>query len=564
VLWALGLVVPAVPIAWLVMRNHVDMPFWDDWFVTTDVLIKAKIGTLTVHDIVTQVNESRLAVPRLLFLAIGLLSDGRIHLQLVVTFLLACLISWALFQLIRRSLPAAPAPLTLGLSLMVNLVLFTPMHGENWLWASQVICFLPAACLAVAILLLGSDLGTAKKLAAGGILCTLATFSYSNGLVTWVAAAPVVIALLGWRYLAVWGGLLAVNVGVYLHGFSAPKGQMLEGILHPVRALEYFLAFLGAPLALGRLRLAQVVGVVLLSLTAILAAYLWRERKDGPLRKRVLPWVSLALYAVASATLAAAGRSAFGVEQALARRYVSFSIYLLIALVPLVAIVAQDALAKRALSGTRATAFRVTVASLAAGLLGLHVYCFVEAAPGIVWVGRMLRYGKSCLVYAKAAPDTACLTSWVLPNVDAVTRMATDLDRLGFLRPGLARTPRLQDVQGEDGPDPIGVFEGLTIAGNEVTASGWAGLPGGGRPADSIVLAQEASDGSWLPIGFWPVLGPRADVAATHGVALRESGWVYTFPASKLERRPVRVSAWSFDCETGKAYLLANVPTVSY
>jgi hypothetical protein len=140
--------------------------------------------------------------------------------------------------------------------------------------------------------------------------------------------------------------------------------------------------------------------------------------------------------------------------------------------------------------------------------------------------------------------------------------MVNDLDRLGCFRPHLVRSPRLQDLQPAVDPASVGVLEGLGAAGGKYTASGWAVLSGGSRPADSVILAQEAPDGSWVPIGFWPVLGPRPDVAQARGRALRDSGWAYTFDASRLERRPVRVSAWSFDCERGEAYQLANVVTV--
>jgi hypothetical protein len=560
-LWLVSVSGPAAIIGWLILRNHVDMPFWDDWLASSDILIKAKTGALTVHDIVTQLNESRLVVPRLLFLGIALLTDGRVAWQLLLTFLLAVFISWASFLLILRTVGSKRLSL-LGLAFLVNLLIFTPMHGENWLWGAQVICFIPVACLLGTLLVLDSGMGDTARIAVGGLLCTVATYSYANGLVTWVAAAPAVFVVLGARPLAAWAGLFALNLGSFFYGYTAPGGQMLEGVRHPIRAGEYVLAFLGAPLAVGRLRLAQAVGAALLVVSLCVAVFLWHERRDATLRRRTVPWVSLVLYVLASAALAAAGRSAFGVEQALARRYVSFSIYLLVALVLLVAIVAADAKEKSRFSRRGKSWFRLTRAGLVAGLLVLHFVCFVSGAHGIVWVGRMLRYGKSCLVFANAAPDTACLTSWVLPNAETATRMVNDLDRLGCFRPHLVRSPRLQDLQPAVDPASIGVFEGLGAAGGKLTASGWAVLPGGSRAADSVILAQEALDGSWIPIGFWPVLGARPDVAEERGRSLRESGWAYTFDASRLERRPVRVSAWSFDCERGEAYQLANVVTV--
>jgi hypothetical protein len=262
-LW-LATLTPAVLIAILIAQNAVDLPHMDDWSLSSGTLILARTGCLGWSSLIAQHNESRPLFPRLVFLTLGTLSRGDVRWQLWFNFALACAVSYCVFRLAEKTVTAAPWPL-LGLTFLANLLIFTPKQAETWLWSTYV-GLEPIACLCAALALLLSDLGGRRKLVLPGALCTVATFSYANGLSTWLVAAPLVTVVLGRRAFAWWGLGLPLNAAAYFYGYTRPghHPRLVEG-LQPVRLAHYQLAFAGSPWGIDRLSVATVIGAVLLA-----------------------------------------------------------------------------------------------------------------------------------------------------------------------------------------------------------------------------------------------------------------------------------------------------------
>lgn len=536
------------------------MPFWDDWHLTSELLVKWHAGSVTFTDLVAPLNESRLLFPRLLFLALGLAGGGRMPPQLGVTFLLAAFSSWGLVVLGARTVPLERRFL-LGLAFLSSLLVFTPIQAEGWLWGVQAVAFVPPACT-VGILILATSAGSVRlRLAGAMLLATIATWSFANGLLLWVIGAPVLLLLFDRRALALWLAGFAANLVLYFDGFPR-RPILLEGLTHPGRTLEYLGAFLGSPLGLGRLWLCEVIGFALLVAYVLCFVWFLRRPREGDLRGRLLVWLCLGGYAIGSAFLSALGRSALGIEQALSHRYVTHSLYLPVALAFLGAMIFVDR-ADRGAEARWRILDRLAAASILVVFVVLHGLSFASGAKGLVWVGRMLRYGKSCLLFVESAPDQACLSSWVLPHPALVRDLAVELDRIGYLRPRLVRTRRLQDLQGSGAREDAGVFEYLGEVDGRPVATGWAMLPGKGRVADAVILAIRDPAGDWAPLVFQPVLVPRPEVAADRGPEYLESGWVHYFAADVLPPPPARLSAWAWDAERAEAWILEKTHELS-
>jgi len=128
-IWLASVLAPASVIAWLSVTNVVDMPYWDDWFNSSSVLVEWHAGTLGLGDLLRPHNESRPFFPRLLFLALGEASKGRMTLQPALSFALAGLISWGVVLLGSRTLPSRRGTL-LGISALACLLIFTPRRGR--------------------------------------------------------------------------------------------------------------------------------------------------------------------------------------------------------------------------------------------------------------------------------------------------------------------------------------------------------------------------------------------------------------------------------------------------
>ena len=563
VLTWLSTLAPAALIAVLVAGNAVDTLYMDDWDLVGTTLIEARSGRLGLSQLVAQHNESRPLVPRLLFLAIGSAARGDTRWLLLLSFTLACLVSYSVFRLARATLTAS-LPQIAGLTFVANLLIFTPKQAEIWLWCSYV-GLEPIACLAASLALLQTSLGSWKKFAGSAVLCTAATFSYANGLSTWLLVAPVLALAVGRRWLIGWmAGFLASAV-LYFHGYVQPSGLPLSAAplsdgFAPLLLGHYVLAFLGASLGVNRPLLATTVGAILSALFVLASLYGLRHAHDESLRRRLLPWLSIGAYSILSALAAAVGRSRFGAEHAMANRYIPFSLYLGLALVFAVPIVLQHARA----DGWARGRWRLARLAVSAGLvigLGLHGASAVVGAGELIREGRMLRYGRSCLLFILVRPDERCLVDWVYPDPQSVLSRARELDRLGYLHPGLIETSRLQDILPPGLSEPTaGFFELFLKRGVHYVAKGWAARPLARRPADAVVLAGQKSNGDWEPLGFAPVLAPRPDIARARGAAYRDSGWRGELAIADLHPG-VKVSAWALDVRTGRAAPLAGVFT---
>ena len=133
---------PVALAACLVARYGVDVPFWDEWTIA-EFLQKIDGGTLTASALLSQHNEHRMLVPRIiqLVVAFGVGWDTRILMWLSQGLLLAglsgCVVLW------RRSLAhRATWPATISLAL-VALLLFSPAQHQNLLWGFRDLLFHP-------------------------------------------------------------------------------------------------------------------------------------------------------------------------------------------------------------------------------------------------------------------------------------------------------------------------------------------------------------------------------------------------------------------------------------
>jgi hypothetical protein len=560
--WALaawlGSLAPAVFAAVLVAANAVETFFMDDWDLVARTLVEARSGRLGIAQLLAQHNESRPFVPRLLFLAVGIASRGDTRWLLAANLALGVLVSYLLSCLIRATVTARPSHL-LVLGVLANLLLFTPKQSETWLWCSYV-GLEPIACIAATMVVLHSGLPSAARVAIAGVLCLAATYSYSNGLLAWVIALPVVATCAGLRWLGPWALGFVLNAAAYFWGYVRPTDLPLT--LEPVRLAHYVLAFLGAPLGANRVGVATTIGALLLAVFGLVGGYGLVCVRDEGLRRRLAPWLSLGAYSVLSGIAAAIGRASLGVPHALSNRYVPFSLYLAVAVVGAIPIVWSH-WREHAAPGARS--LRSAGAGLAlfvTGCLGLHA---VSAALGVDELSRearMLRYGKTCLLFALVHLDERCLADWVYPRIPKVIETAQDLERLGYLRPALVTSPRLEDLgEPSTAPESSGEFESLSGKRARIVAQGWATSPVREGPADTVVLAERGANGYWTVIGFAPVLVPRPDVALKKGPAYRDSGWRADLLRRHFRNRSVEISAWAFDVETRSARRLAHTFT---
>jgi hypothetical protein len=463
------------------------------------------------------------------------------------------------FVIARRTVVWGGSPLAAA-TLLANTLVFTPKQGETWL-TSCAVGSAPIACLSATFAILLSRLGAPTRMALSMVLCTAATYSYGNGLSTWLLAAPVVVAFVGWRALGVWTIASALNVGSYFLGYFTPAGMpsLSEG-LRPARLAHYFLAFAGAPWGIDHLGLATIVGGFLIACFSGAVLYLVKRRDEAELRRAMLPWLALGGFTLASGLLSGVARSPWGVAMALMPRYVVTASCLAIACLFLVPIVVRDAFMRGVLPEAARRVVRWAGAVAVAVVLILQAGATTVGIRAVAEEGGRRRFAKSCLLLSDVILDEECLSNFVYPAPGRAQVLARELHREGLLRPGLLtmETFRSTHAPASQG-SASGVFEAFsrTTARRHV-AMGWAGSPSKAGPADAVILALEGPDGRWAPWRLVPVLRSRPDLTRARGRAFAKAGWRRPVPGPELPERPFRIGAWALDATTGVIAPLAG------
>lgn len=565
---------PAFFLGLLILKYSVNIPYWDQWRIAP-LFEKVEHGSLTFSDLIAQHNESRKFFSRLIFIGLAFLTHWDVRYEMLVIFLFACLLSLNVYYLSKLTVGGSTLKRLL-LATISNLLIFSPIQYENWLWGIQIVVFIPIVCITTCILVSYSRLAARAKFLISMCLSTVSTFSYANGLLCWLVLFPILVLKSRnelnknrWLIFAWIAGFIS-NAVLYFYNYQKPghHPSFWEAIKYPLRSIHYLLSFFGAPLGFGIgtnplnistiITTSTVIGLAIVLIFLASCLYILRFSKDFNLLNRVAGWLTIALYTLASAIITTLGRVGFGVEQSLSSRYTTFSVYLTVCLIYIVAIIIddikkKDLVAKNIKSITKFSCF------LTAIIVVFHVSASTFAVNCMHDHRIDLLQRKSCLAFINIVQED-CLKK-VFPYVDYLKYVANDINRLGFLNPGLVKSSRIQDIEVDKNMKSLnyGVFDVLKKASkDEYVASGWAVLPARREPADSVILTYANAEGNSTVFALANVrTTARYDVAKTlKQESYFSSGWQKKIPVSKLPKDAIKLDAWAFDSNTGKAFHL--------
>lgn len=314
---------PPLYILYLITRYGIDVPFWDQWeFVL--LLKKYKTGVLSFPDIWAQHNEHRILFPKLIMLALAAATGWDIRYELYANFVLAGLIFIFLNLLFRKEAGGRCKP---WFSVVAAFLVFSPVQQENWTWGWQIQIFLGVLGAVVAVWSVSRYPAQWKGLLVAMGAAIVASYSFSNGLLTWPVVGMLLLAQRQWkmRHVGLWTAAFIISVFLYYHGYQKPElhPSLLYPLNHPYDYIRYVFVYLGSPLAFSKREHAIAIGILLTCVLCIASIQVWRSGREG--FKRLLPWLALALYSISSAAVTGIGRSGFGVDQAMASRYTTIS-----------------------------------------------------------------------------------------------------------------------------------------------------------------------------------------------------------------------------------------------
>jgi hypothetical protein len=278
----------------------------------------------------------------------------------------------------------------------------------------------------------------------------------------------------------------------------------------------------------------------------------------------MIVFIAVGAYSLGTGLMVMPARLGLGIPQALSSRYSTFSVYLLVSLIYLAAIVLEHAKANGYLPSR---ARMVRLASAGVGVL-LLVHA-LTAASGVLQ-GRVYRskalYFKACLLFVNVlrSPAPAIL---IQSSHRDLTALANALNRIGYLRPSLIDGKNVEEIaKSSQETWSAGAFENLlkTPEGRFI-AQGWAMLRGGREPAHAVLLTYR--DATQVPrvfaIAQMEVI-PGGLMGVLRQPVEKRSRWQHTFTRADMPTNaPTHIDAWAFDTESGKAFKLTGSHVVA-
>ena len=365
--------------------------------------------------------------------------------------------------------------------------------------------------------------------------------------------------------VAFWVAGFAACVALYFYGFRRLPylPSTSEAFAHPLSAVAYFLAWLGAPLTGNNRYLAPVAAVIGLVLTVLfISAWLFRVRYSGDraLKRSLTCWLMIGTYSFMTAGLVTLGRLGYGVNQSLSSRYTTFSLYLIVSLIH-VGMIARGRSKAKLAKGTRLRATRPLIAPTA--LVVLYMLASAISIRAIYQLHTRVMQEKACLLFVNVIAE-ACGPPDVTAVPDKLAERLNALDAMGFLRPGLVKSRSARDFAGGGkAGSSSGSFDRLSRNGGEFVAAGRAALPYRREPPDAVLLTYKTETGEAVLFSI-AEMNYKGDILKR--ILVRDADyafrWQKTFSEESLPPDAVGVSAWAFDADTGKAYELDGEHTL--
>ncbi len=527
---------PIIYLLALVNKYGIDVPYADD-FTVAPLLAKAHDHAVTWSDLFAQHNEHRYFFPRLIMIACAWMARGDLRAEMFFSVFLTASVSVNLWFLIRKT-TSTSVPQSIVLLFLINLLLFSPVQAENWTWGFQFPLFLCNFLFSSSLLVAVSRLHLTIKFFVCLVFAFIATFSFGGGVVHWALTFPIVLLThdkQAWKSRVAWGVAWgAAGVGAvalyFLHYVMPPHHPGIGASANPADYFFYVATFLGAHLSRASHNepffQAALIGTVLLGLWGAAFLYAFRYRSDRSLTKPMIPWLALGAYAMLNALLAAVARIGYGINQALDSRYTSFSVYLSIAAIGLIAILRKDILCRgngRRFEGALGRFETILLTAFAAFSLS----AFSWGRSFMIDSQRSRLLGKAALLFSNVMDTGEIHDRCLMANAPEAREYANLLDRIGFLHPRMLSSAEIGKLKWTDKEGEAGFLDLVSRSGQSCVAVGWAVLPTTRTPAHCVVLSY--LDPNRGPIAFQVADGVynRSDVVASrHNPAAEASGGI--------------------------------------
>ncbi|TAE48665.1 MAG: hypothetical protein EAZ88_23770, partial [Oscillatoriales cyanobacterium] len=346
----IGILIPASYILYLISQAG-DLSNFDYWWMTWNFYSVDGFST-NPFNWIFRANEHFVLIPAIIYgLNIIITQGSNIGLCLIAWFLawIQCYVLIALLPLRLRNFPLQ----FISVILCISIFNFTPAAAHNWMrgfsgvhWIIAnlfVICSIFCLQSYVNLLLnsreaqplgihspakIGNEGWQQNKWVIGSIVFgILGCISYSTPLGLWpILCGAAIVLRFPRRITYLYFAASIAVIGIYFLTYKTPSNHPSLTKINPLKTLEYIPIYLGG-IFTENIIVASIIGIIGLIAVTGFVGYWLLVKKSVQLgypvgnRQNWLPWLSIQLYTLQTALMAAVSRSGFGVEQATASRY---------------------------------------------------------------------------------------------------------------------------------------------------------------------------------------------------------------------------------------------------
>lgn len=387
----------------------------------------------TLDAAMSQHNEHRLFFPRLIFFFMSRITRWSVRAETFLNWFLVQCSALFLFLILGKNLREKQG----RIAVMLTCFFLVPQYWQNLVWGFQYCVQLSLCMVLAAACLLDTQKPSWVRVHAAALCCIIASFSFANGLISWVAFLPMITAGISPRRSAggslsrekgriiYWVTIMMAVYALYFCDFRPyrPHGSPVEyrGIAYFARAGMYFSSFLSAGL-LGAGRgfyakfslLHAAAGAALCAWCVagcLLKKFSWQHEKTK---------ICLCGFVLATAAAAALGRVSYGMRASISSRYREFSLLLPLLLIAMCAAGGAHRTAKEKIF------LRFLVIVIAAGGVAGWRYAIME---GIDWRRDQAMYRQILRSFETTADEDL---GQVYPFTDTARRRLDFLKRNGY------------------------------------------------------------------------------------------------------------------------------------
>ncbi|MCY7382439.1 MAG: hypothetical protein LH628_07630 [Microcoleus sp. CAN_BIN18] len=535
---------PVLLLIGFVANFSVNVPIDDEWRLA-NLFEKIATGNVNFNDFWALHSNHRIVFPKIIIAVLAFASRWNINYQLCLSIGLAVITFIAMYSLSSMQVKKTGDDSWHLANILTCILLFSLVQHENWLWGFQLAWFLVNLCFVAAVyaLLSNHKLLPSLRISIAAVFCFIASFSLAQGLLSWLAAIPAVVALEGnvaekRKRLILWILLFFATCAIYSIDYHPSRKTSIISLLNkPLVVIDYFLSLLGSPIV--RLSgISAFVGLLIFGIFLFLAVHFGRKISE---HREALPWLSIGLFSVLSALFITAGRAEFGAIQAIeSSRYTTNSILLLIALVQLAQLFVRGKIA------TKNRNYKVVYRLLAGLLIGII----------IVNSGQAIAQSRSALIYKQGAQDCLQLINYletsdffknspesclrVLSKKTWLVREgAAIIDKIGWRK--LAKN--LEFISNSE--KVYGYLDKLQTSQKSFKAAGWAVFPQN-KKQPNIVLLSVGDKQSFFANAY--VNSDSPDIAKTLKSQLYNNArWAVGFSGNDLPIAQTEIKAWVYN-----------------